>query len=61
MTNKDHLDVKLVLYTTALQAVIAREGLIAAKSKEQLAKEAMEYAERAIKEWELNNYENSVL
>lgn len=61
MTNKDYLDLKLVLYTTALQAIISREGVLATNSKEKVAKEALEYAEKAYKEWNNKLYEQSVL
>lgn len=60
ITNED-LDLKLVLYRTALQAIISREGILAVKSKEQVAKEAMDYAEKAVKLWERKIYEKSVL
>lgn len=61
MTNNESLEMKLVLFKTALQAIITREGVLAVKSKEQVAKEAMEYAEKAIRIWERNLYEKSVL
>lgn len=61
MEKSESLDVKLVLFRTALQAIIAREGVLATKSKEQVTREAMEYAEKAIKLWEHKFYEKSVL
>lgn len=61
MTNIKELELKLVLFKTALQSIIVREGVLTISSKEQVAKEAMEYAERAYKEWKNKSYEQSVL
>lgn len=61
MTTNKELDLKLVFFKTALQAIITREGVLAVKSKEQVAKEAMEYAENATKLWQIKVYEKSVL
>lgn len=61
MTTDKELELKLVLFRTALQAIITREGVLAVATKEQVAKEAMEYAERAVKIWERKLYEKSVL
>jgi len=60
LTNEDTY-LKLVLFKTALQAIIIREGLLESKSKEQIAKEAMKYAESAMSVWEQESYQKSVL
>lgn len=61
MNKMNDIQLKLVLYKTALQAIIAREGILAVHSKEAVAKQAMEYAEKALKEWKNKLYEQSVL
>lgn len=61
MNNDIELKLKLTLYKTALQAIITREGVLAVNSKDRVAKEAMEYAEKAYKEWKRKLYEQSVL
>lgn len=61
MNTSKELDLKLVFFKTALQAIITREGVLAIHSKEAVAKEAIDYAEKAIKEWNKKLYEQSVL
>lgn len=61
MNKSNDLQLKLVLYKTALQAIIAREGILSSSSKEKVAKEALDYAEKALKEWNNKLYEQGVL
>jgi hypothetical protein len=52
---------RLHFFSVAMQAIIQREGVLCALKKEQIAKEALEYAEKAVEAWEQKMYEQTLL
>jgi hypothetical protein len=54
-------ELRLHFFSVAIQAIIQREGALCTLKKEQVAKEALDYAEKAIKAWEQKMYEQTLL